>query len=188
MNKIYKYSTFFLSYTPLWISVSFVDLMSLFYYNTLNPWTERISITLITIGYVVSIPNMAITLHKMGKEGSEKYEIKEVREEKTVAMEYLLSFILPMFAFEFTHWDQAVLFLIYFAVLGFLCLRHNLLVANVILEAAKYKFYYIVAEKDYGNKVERKVISRAKLVNMKEDDVYLIPMNNDWYYDVTHKS
>lgn len=187
MNRIYKYSMFFLSYTPLWVSVLFVDLMSLFYHLTNNPWTERISIALIAAGYLVSIPNMTITLRNIGKEGAEKYTVKEVREEKTAAMEYLLSFILPLFAFDFTKWDQIVLFLIYFVVVGFLCLKHNLLAANIILEVAKYRFYHIVALKDYNVSVERNVITRAKLINMKEDEVYLVPMNDDWYYDVSKK-
>lgn len=99
MNRAYKYSTFFLSYTPLWLSILFVDLMSIFHYSATSRWTEIISIALIALGYLVSIPNMAITLHKIGKEGSEVYTIKEVHEEKTVAMEYLLSFILPMLNF-----------------------------------------------------------------------------------------
>lgn len=187
MNRVYKYSTFFLSYTPLWISILFIDLMSVFYYSTSSPWTERISIALIAVGYTISIPNMLISLRKIGKEGSERYTIKEVHEEKTAAMEYLLSFILPMFAFDFTQWNQVVLFLIYFAVVGFLCIKHNLLVANIILEVAEYRFYRIVASKDYNVRVERNVITRAELVNMKEEEVYLAPMNDDWYYDVSKK-
>lgn len=188
MNKVYKYSSFFLSYTPLWLSILFVDLMSLFYHSTDSPWTERISIALIAIGYTVAIPNMVITLRRIGKEGSEKYTIKEVHEEKTAAMEYLLSFILPMFAFDFTQWDQVVLFLIYFVVVGFLCLKHNLLVANIILEVAEFRFYHIVAIKDNDIRVDRNVITQARLVNMKEEDVYLTPMNDDWYYDVSKKN
>ena len=161
--------------------------MSVLYYSTSNPWTERISIDLIAVGYIISIPNMLITLIKIGKEGSERYTIKEVHEQKTAAMEYLLSFILPMFAFDFTQWNQVVLFLIYFAVVGFLCFKHNLLVANIILEVAGYRFYRIVASKDYNVRVERNVITRAGLVNMKEEEVYLVPMNDDWYYDVSKK-
>lgn len=162
--------------------------MSLFYHSTDSPWTERISIALIAIGYTVAIPNMVITLRRIGKEGSEKYTIKEVHEEKTAAMEYLLSFILPMFAFDFTQWDQVVLFLIYFVVVGFLCLKHNLLVANIILEVAEFRFYHIVAIKDNDIRVDRNVITQARLVNMKEEDVYLTPMNDDWYYDVSKKN
>ena len=136
---------------------------------------------------VVAFERGVITLRTIGKEGSEIYTIKDVHEEKTVATEYLLSLILPMLAFDFTRWDQVVLFLIYYIVLAFLCIKHNLLVANVILEVARYRFYHIVASKDYGVVVERNVITRARLINTKEDNVYLVPINDDWYYDVTKK-
>ena len=52
--------------------------------------------------------NIVYKLH--GKEGSSKQTIKVAREEKSIAAEFLLSCILPLFAFDFTLWNQAVLF------------------------------------------------------------------------------
>ncbi|MCD7883031.1 MAG: hypothetical protein LUI87_04895 [Lachnospiraceae bacterium] len=188
MNKLYKFSTLYLSYTPLWISILFVDSVSLFWDKTATPWTERISIVVIILAYIVSIPNLIASLRGLNKEGAEpSLTIKHCKEDKTVAMEYLLSFILPMFAFDFTLWTQVVLFLIYYLVLGILCLRHNLLVANIILEFSGYRFYHIVAEDSYRIEVERDVISRERLTNKLEEEIFLRAINDDVYYDVTKK-
>lgn len=55
--------------------------------------------------------------------------------------EYLLSYILPLFAFDFTVWNGVVLFLIFFTILGFLCIKHNYFSVNIILEMAEFRFY-----------------------------------------------
>lgn len=187
MNKLYKYSTLFLSYSPLWFSIIFVDAMSVFYDKTSYYWTEIIGLILIIIGYIISIPNVVMTLIGINVEGAETCTIKHAKEDKTVAVEYLLSFILPMFAFDFTQWRQVVLFLIYFAVLVILCVRHNLLVSNVVLIVRNYRIYHVVVVNSYGIEIERDVLSRDRLTDKLNEDIIIHSMNNDLYYDVTHK-
>lgn len=185
MKKIFRFSVFFVSYTPLWLSIIYVDLMNVFYHNTASPWTERISITCILLAYCVSVPNMVRTLKKIGKENSEKLRINTAHEQKTASLEYLLTFVLPMFAFEFTQWENCILFLLYFAVLSFLVLKHNLLVANIVLELLHYQFYDVTVEDGYGQKTLREVISKRHLENLAEEDIYLRSMNNGLWCDVT---
>lgn len=187
MNKLYKYSTLFLSYSPLWFSIIFVDAMSVLYDKTSYYWTEIIGLILIIIGYIISIPNVVMTLSGINVEGAETCTIKHAKEDKTVAVEYLLSFILPMFAFDFTQWRQVVLFLIYFAVLVILCVRHNLLVSNVVLIVRNYRIYHVVVVNSYGIEIERDVLSRDRLTDKLNEDIIIHSMNNDLYYDVTHK-
>lgn len=102
MKKLFRLSVFFVSYTPLWLSIAYIDLMNVFYHKTPSPWTEIISVVCICIAYLISVPNMVLTMRKLGKENSEQLQIKSVSEQKTASLEYMLSFVLPMFAFEFT--------------------------------------------------------------------------------------
>ena len=43
---------------------------------------------------------------------SEKYEIISAKRSKNITIEVFLAYIFPLFAFDFTHWDQIILFLI----------------------------------------------------------------------------
>ena len=70
-----------------------------------------------------------------------QYKIVSAEQEKGVTSEFLLSYILPLFAFDFTKWVSVVEFLIYFLILAFLCVRNNNVYANLLFEVKKYKFY-----------------------------------------------
>lgn len=185
MNKLFKFSVFFVSYTPLWLSIIYIDLMNVFYHNTMNPWTERISITSIFMAYLISIPNLIQSMQKLRQENSEKFTINAASEQKTASLEYILTFVLPMFAFEFTQWENLVMFLLYFVVLSYLVLKHNLLVANIVLELLRYQFYEVTLEDGYGQKTSREVISKRRLENLVTEDIYLHSMNNGLWCDVT---
>lgn len=187
MTKTFKFSVFFVSYTPLWLSIMYIDLMNIFYHSTQYRWTEIISLGCIALAYLVSIPDIVLTMKRLGKENSELLVIKAVHERKTASIEYILTFVLPMYAFEFTQWENVILFLLYFIVLAYLSLKHNLLVANIVFEVLHYQFYDIEAENSYGVPITREVISKRHLENCQEEDVYLHPMNNGLWYDVTER-
>ena len=92
-----------------------------------------------------------------------------------------------MFAFEFTQWENVILFILYFIVLSYLVLKHNLLVANIIFEVLHYQFYDITAKNGFSVTVTREVISKRRLENKQADDIYLRSMNNGLWCDVTDK-
>ena len=145
------------------------------------------SLTLIVLAYVISVINMVRTLKGMSKENSEKLRITDVHEQKTAALEYVLTFVLPMFAFEFTQWESCILFAIYFLTLLILCSKHNLLFANMVFEVLNYRFYDVAVQNGHGKSVDREVISKQHLENMKEEDIYLRSMNNGFWFDVSDK-
>ncbi len=187
MKKIFKFSTFFASYTPLWLSIAYIDLMNVFYHQTPNRWTEILSVACIVIGYLISIPNIVFTMKALNKENAEHLTLETVHEQKTASLEYVLSFVLPMFAFEFTQWENVILFILYFIVLSYLVLKHNLLVANIVFEVLHYQFYDITAKNGFSVTVTREVISKRRLENKQADEIYLRSMNNGLWCDVTDK-
>ena len=104
--------------------------------------------------------------------------------EKTITAEYLLSYILPLFAFDFTQWSQVVLFLIFYLTLGFLCIRHNYFSVNIVLEIARFRFYTCTVENEDGQRLEQRIISHRRLNGCIGDFLYLKSLNNEYKLDI----
>lgn len=103
MSKLVSSCLFFTSFFPLWISILFIDIKSRFE-NTENLWTEKISIPLILLSSLISLVVLLFVFANNSKEGSTKLMVKDAADDKTISSEYLLSYILPLFAFDFTKW------------------------------------------------------------------------------------
>lgn len=131
---------YYISFAPLWLSIIFIDIKSCIE-NLNNSWTEKISIGSIIICTLICLIIFRIEFKSSGKESTIPEILKQAKEEKTMTAEYLLSYILPLFAFDFTVWNGVVLFLIFFTTLGFLCIKHNYFSVNIILEMAEFRFY-----------------------------------------------
>lgn len=123
-------------------------------------------------------------LHKHGREGSKSHTIKTAREEKSITAEFLLSYILPLFAFDFTLWNQVVLFLIFFTTLGFLCIRHNYYSVNIVLEIVGYRFFRCNMCNSDNVKTKQLIISKQRLNELIGTDIYVVALNNDYGLDV----
>lgn len=186
MSILFQYSLFFLSFVPLWISITFVDVKSILT-GSESLYTEYISIVCILVATFVSAMVLFFHLHKQGQEGSQKQTILDIQEEKALTAEYLLSYILPLFAFDFTLWEQVVLFLIFFVTLGFLCIRHNYFCINIVLEIVGYRFYQCKIENDDKVNTERIIISKKRLNGCKGSVILIKPLNNEYSLDVSSK-
>lgn len=183
MSKPFSLSLFFVSFMPLWISVLFVDIKSIFE-NQTNLWTEKISIVCILAFTFLSLCVLRRKLHSSGREGTRHYTVIKVKEEKTIATEYLLSYILPLFAFDFTLWNEVILFLIFFLTIGFLCINHNHFSVNIILELLRYRFYICTLKNDDGLEIEHAIISRRDLTGNVNEEIYLKSLNDEYKLDV----
>lgn len=183
MSRLFSFSLYFISFAPLWLSVVFVDIKSCIE-NGINLWTEKISIGCIIVVTLICIVILIANLHKNNVEGQPQM-LRSVKEEKTITAEYLLSYILPLFAFDFTVWDDVMLFLIFFFSLGFLCIKHNYFSANIVLEWMGFGFYICTFKNEDGIEMEQLVISRRRLKGCIGDAIYLKPLNNEYKLDIT---
>ena len=152
--------------------------------SSANLWTEYISIACIVLFALLSLVVLLIEMCANEKEGTQPHTLCAAKEEKTITAEYLLSYILPLFAFDFTKWDGVILFLVFFFTLGFLCIRHNYFCVNIILELAHFRFYSCKLENEDGIESEQTVISRRKLNGCIGDTVYLKSLNNEYKLDI----
>ena len=161
MSKIFSFSLYFTSFLPLWISILFIDIKSCIE-NTDNLWTEIISISCILGFMLICIFVLFVTLCVNTTEGTQKQHLLSAVEEKSITAEYLLSYILPLFAFDFTQWSQVILFLIFFLSLGFLAIKHNYLSVNVLLELTNFRFYTCTVENEDGIVNEKTILSHQR--------------------------
>ena len=180
MSKAVSYSLFFLSFIPLWITVIFIDGKSLIEGNE-NNCTEKISIALILLNIIICFIVLLVKINH--KEHTYLYIIEKAAEEKMVTAEYLLSYILPLFAFDFTKWDEVVKFLIFFLTFGYLCIRHNSFSINIVLELLGYKMYDCNLKNGDGKSVEKTVISKKNLLVCKGEEVKIVTLNNEVWLD-----
>jgi len=185
MSVVVSFSMYFLSFAPLWITVLFIDIKSLADGGG-NKWTEIIFISGILLGMLISV---IILIVKFYVTDDERYSltIQEAKESKTITAEFLLSYILPLFAFDFTQWDEVVKFLIFFIIFGYLCIRHNNFSVNIILELLHYRMYDCCIMNADGKMVDRIVISKNILSICKGKNIEVKILNNEYYLDLYDK-
>ena len=143
-------------------------------------WTEVISICCIVVGLFIS----AIMLHHYLQHGlvngNRKYTVLEAKEEKTISIEFILSYVMPLFAFDFENWQQTILFLHIFLILGWLCVKHNHFSNNVVLELLGYRVFHCVLDSEDHKQLEANVIAKDNLVLSLQEDVIIEFVNNDF--------
>lgn len=183
MGRYFKRAMFFTSFIPLWITVAFIDILS-FVNGNPNPYTEIISLIFIIIGMIISILIIFGSMKELRKEEYRPYRICEVTQEKGITSEFLLSYILPLFAFNFEKWDGVVQFLIYFVILAFLCIRNNNVYANLLFEIKKYKFYsceLIWEPEPQTPPIQGMLISKDNLCANKGNVINIASLNKPFY-------
>ncbi len=185
MSKIFSLSLYFISFTPLWISVAFVDLKSIFTTKH-DVYTEYISLFCIIIGMVVASLCILSNLKETTLEGTISVRLQNSIKQKTVTSEFLLSYILPLFAFDFTLWDNVVLFLIFFVTFGYLCIKHNYFSVNIVLEVLNYNIYLCNVENKDNQQLEKTIVSRTELMLLKGEEIHIKALNNDFNLHIKH--
>lgn len=184
MSAIKSFSLFYLSLTPLWLSIGFINGKSLFD-NTTNIYTEIISILVMTIAMIFSVIVVVVFIRKDCKTSVQPFTLKSIKEEKIITAEYVLTYVLPLFAFDFTTWYGVILFLLFYFVLVFLHVRHNRLGANIILELFGFCYYECELENEDGICIKKNIIGRKSLLCKKNHQINVKPINNEYYIDVT---
>lgn len=183
MNNLFKLAMFFTSFIPLWATVLFINIQSIIK-NEKHLYTEYISIGCILIGTIFSVIVIMSSIKKVHDGGHKRYRIVQVTQEKGITSEFLLAYVLPLFAFDFTKWDSVVQFLIYFLVLTYLCVRNNNVYANLLLEFKKYRFYMCELQWEAEQETEvisGLVISKKNLVPNRGNTIYISPLNKPFY-------
>jgi len=102
----------------------------------------------------VYILTFVMRMGKSGK-GGDVVKIVLARKSTSLVTDFLLFYILPMIAFNFSNLRDILLFLIYFAFIAFLSIRNGNVYTNVLFEFMDYKAYKCDVEKVVMGKVFR---------------------------------
>lgn len=179
MSILFLPSLFFLSFLPLWVSVVFIDVLSILESGA-NLWTEAISLVLIVLGTLVSLLTVITQMRRQMASDFTTLTIKKVSKQKVVTAEYLLFYVLPLFAFDFTKWRQVVLFLIFFCTLVFLCLKHHYVYANIVLEICGYTCYECTLQNSDQGESEAVVVSTEELNGMLNHEISYVSLGGGY--------
>lgn len=158
MNIIFKFSMFFTSFLPLWVSIivnnlwdiisgiyscnersSIIDIIKIIYYLYKIEMIVVIVIFIFLLFTAIYIYHKINTERKLNKKS--KCQLQEVRKANKLSSDFLFAYILPLFSFDFGELKSIVLFMIYFLVLAFICIRNNNIYTNIFLELIGYKMY-----------------------------------------------
>ena len=179
---MFEFAMYYLSYLPLWASIVFIDVVSIMR-NEDYPWTEWISIVVIPIGIFICSLITYRWIKRTEKQNVELYMLEDAKEVRFVTAEFLMSYVIPLYAFEFTKWDGVVLFFVFFCVFWFLVFRHKYFRANLALEICGYRIYdceLLIS----GQKISKRVVSRKELPSMIGETIHNRKYNNDYHFEV----
>ena len=193
----FKWDMFITSFIPLWVSILFVDTWNIIsslvetWNDELDIWNNIgnciisnllliISILIILIIVIISICGINSFIKRLNNSSNiQRGKIIKARKANKLSSEFLLAYILPMIAFDFGELKSVILFLIYFIVLAFLCIRNNNIYTNILLEFKGYKMYNCDIECTVLNKTE--VYSDSIIISA--NDLTLNESNNVKYWD-----
>lgn len=181
MSKYFKFFMLITSFLPLWISILFSDFISIFYIKSDNIGTEIITIIIILVLSIVSVFNILKCIKLEKVKSKENILIEEIILEKTITVEYLLSYVLPLFAFDFTLWFDCIKFLIYFFCIGYLSIKNDNVYTNIFLEILGYKIYRCRVKMYSKAGKEIYLISKDNILFEKDNTLEVIGFNNLFY-------
>ena len=188
---------FVTSFIPLWFSIVVFNIWKIVE-NSIDVWDKKskyicnivksieeskveLSVTLAIILFVwISVSGInSFIKDRKSTENNPKGKIIRATKANKLSSEFLLAYILPMIAFDFGDIKDIVLFIIYFSVLAYLCIRNNNIYTNILLEFKGYKMYNCDIE---CLVLEQKKIYHDSLI-ISEDDLTQMEENEIPYWD-----
>ena len=209
MWRKFKIDMFITSFIPLWISIVLLDCWCIidaickkwdcqirFKENLIiclnSCLLQIVSIFLILTIVTVSIIGVNSFLKdRTQSKNNHKGTIQKATKANKLSSEFLLAYILPMIAFDFGDIKSIVLFLVYFFVLAFLCIRNNNLYTNILLEFKGYKMYTCDLAIDVLGKehvyYDSLVISGEDLTQMEKNEISYWDFDNYIYIRIAEE-
>ncbi len=182
MNMTFQLSMYYLSFVPLWFTVILTDAFNIIN-GEINLWTEYVSIPLIVLVFIFAIINVRKGLNPTKIDNTQEHRLESAEEDKFLAAEFLMSYVLPLFAFDFTKFQGVFSFLVFFIIFGWLCIKHNYFCVNVVLEAMKYKVYDCTYQTFDDITLKKKVISKRALSQCRGETIRVRGLNNEYMLD-----
>ena len=177
-----------MSFLPLWLSVIFIDINYIWTKGLNESLFELECAIIIGILLIISIVVVFIKFKHRGHENAFIYEICEAKEKKMITVDFILSYVVPLMAFDFTDLKGIMLFLIFFVTFGYLIVKHNIFNANILLELFNFSYYECtLTTKDCKSGVPTTIISRRPLNSMLGETISVRSLSNELKFDISVK-
>lgn len=172
MDTEVKWNMFVTSFIPLWVTIILSDAWDIGAYAIARlecfkapgagfrgeaerllraNWIQIATIVVVCAMLSASIWRLSGFLKQKEKENCPKGKLLRVAANGRLPAEFLLAYVLPMVAFDFSEGKGVMLFAVYFQVLAYLCIRNNNIYTNIYLELRKYRMYECDIECRVGN-------------------------------------
>ncbi len=195
MSRCFLLAIYYISFAPLWLSVLIINGKSLFWGGSEDIKIEVVGSIFIIFLMCISWCYVWIQLKQkeMEQDNLHEYEVKSICEQKNTTVEFMLSYVLPLFAFDFTRWDGMLLFLIFFVVFGYLTVKHRIFSVNIILEIMRYHIYdcavevlniHESADSKEGKRINLLILSKRDIVDIYGTIISVSSINNDIKLDM----
>lgn len=187
MSNFFKSCMFITSFIPLWVSIIFLVaadfLETEFLYSSTEIIKRMVIIAIIiTINFCAALYiRSAIKSVRSNSSYHERVTIVKAHKEKSITSEYLLSYILPLFAFDYSQWKEIVLFLIYFTTLAFLCIRNGNVYTNLLFEVKGFSFYSCEVRRASGSEQQITILAKADLLSRINHTIEVADLNKPFY-------
>lgn len=204
-----KWNMFVTSFIPLWVTIILSDAWDIGAYAIARlecfkapgagfrgeaerllraNWIQIATIVVVCAMLSASIWRLSGFLKQKEKENCPKGKLLRVAANGRLPAEFLLAYVLPMVAFDFSEGKGVMLFAVYFQVLAYLCIRNNNIYTNIYLELRKYRMYECDIECRVGNDTYvysgSLVISRRDLRTQAGGGIRYYDFDNYVYIDM----
>lgn len=140
MSRIVLLLIYYISFVPLWIVVISRNIMNIVNNNE-NLITEYISTIFLGITILVSLSLVKKSICTVEKNPGTNYVLKKCEKNKIVTVETMMSYVLPLFIFDFSVWYNWIEFLVFFICIAIVIVRNNYFLMNIVLELMGYTVY-----------------------------------------------
>lgn len=185
MGKLFKVSMFITSFIPLWITILFQDFLNL-YRTTSYIWTELLGILSIFIVNTIATVVILKSIQSIKFSEYKPYQVVDVKLDSGVTTNIVLTYIVPLFIFDFTRWDSVVYFMVYFLALMVNCTSNSIVYANILFELFHYKFYSCELQwkpEPTVNSIQVLVLSKDNLHARKGNTIDVVRLNSSLYFN-----
>jgi len=185
------------SFIPLWLSILFVvyvdirpldgtTLLEFLKDKNVSVWFS-IFIAFFLILSTTYVVWFLLNSRKSSRVGGSG-KITSARKSATLATDFLLTYIMPLIAFDFTRARDVALFLLYFVLIAFLNIRNGNVYTNILFEFTGYRIFICDIEKNVAGKPykfsECVVISKENLAGKIGQEFSYFDFNNDTYLNL----
>ena len=153
---------YYLSFLPLWILIIINEIFRMISAGSVF----KFSIFLITVLLLLVVYSCLVVFTKFDsrkKVNTRVVSNMTAKEDKFSVAEFMMSFVFPFWAFDFSTFQGMISFSVIFLSLGFLCIKHRYFCCNIVLEIWGYRIY----ECEYTSCVNSTEIIKKKVLCKK---------------------